>query len=467
MTKPDHLSLISLLLIIQAVIVGCSDKPQSTEQLRPTPLPALPEELPTLSSIPVKQETYRFDHTTDFETIQQSVPTEALIDWLHEAMTLEIDPDFVKSELLNYDWIESDNDWHIIDFTGDGNNEWLMTIYLENWRATWGRPGDFWIVGKNGLVYRFFQPEAYFCYSPCLPEPGDFYSDAPQIETVTDMTGDGLPDLVLVTTMGGATAITSQYYIISYHFGMAQNLDISPPHDRFVWGDIMALRYTEESSTIAMTYSQLLGVEDIMGNGVGDLLIRGGHISSFGAGIQRLRTEVWSWNGKTISLTEVRWDPTNYRMHILWEANDFYYRGNYPESRRLFHRVIYDETLKENPFFEEIQYESLSRFAAFRLFLIALQENNDHDVNYWQQWLDTHYPDSHLANGATLLREQSNNLQDLSSSCLIVTEYFKQFETVIDVADHTVPTGTLYRTMGHANPALKAEDVCLIVESRP
>lgn len=102
--------------------------------------------------------------------LEETLPTERLAEWLHAAWQTGIEPAEIQLALEDAGWLESNDDWHVADITGDGKDEWLLTLYLSPspTRPTWGRAGDFWIIGEEGLLFRFFLPEDYFCISTPL-----------------------------------------------------------------------------------------------------------------------------------------------------------------------------------------------------------------------------------------------------------------------------------------------------------
>jgi hypothetical protein len=394
--------------------------------------------------------------------LEETLPTERLAEWLHAAWQAGIEPAKIQLALEDAGWLDSNDDWHVADVTGDGKDEWLVTLYLSPTRVTWGRSGDFWIIGEEGLLFRLFLPEDYFCISFCNSE-FHFGEGVPQVIGITDMTGDGLPEIVLRRTMGGAHTITQSYFVLSNHFGSVQNL-VELPFDRYRWGDVVTLLYqNEEAKTISMTYSVPVGFEDMTGNGLHDLMIHGGWHGSAASGVQRTRTEVWSWNGAAIALSQVHWDATNYRMHLLWEGNDKYYLGQFDVAGLLFQQVIDDETLQESPYGNQtVHYHSSRFFAAFRLLLIALVTGNEDDIYHWEQWLNEYYHEYPISEAATILLHAWEKHTDLNIACEQVTNYLLDFETPGRFRQGKNPTGSLV-DMGYANPRLNTEDVCLIL----
>lgn len=396
------------------------------------------------------------------DNVQETYPTEALIAWLTEARKTHVNPEKVFSELQQAGWIVDEADWKEVDINGDGIKEWIITIYLYPHTLTWGRPGDFLIIGEEGVLYRFFSPDDYFCVSGCA-SPFKFWTSAPHIIAMSDMTGDGLEEIILDRQICGAHTCVQTYFVISNHFDVIENL-VSLPFEREVYGDIISLYYDEEwTKTITSTYSEFRGINDVNEDGLSDLVIHGGTHGSAGSGIQRTRIETWSWDGGAIALTNVSWDPTDYRMHFLWEANDNYYFGNYAKARQLFLKVIDDETLKASPYNEaEYEFDSIRRFAAFRLLLISLLEDKTDEANNWVDWLNNHYSEYAITEGANMLLKELEVTGELSIACNVVTEYLTQFDRQKHITDPYFPTGALF-DLGYANPSLRAEDVCLVI----
>jgi hypothetical protein len=147
-------------------------------------------------------------------------------------------------------------------------------------------------------------------------------------------------------------------------------------------------------------------------------------------------------------------------MHLLWEANDLYYVGDYPESRALLLQVIEDESLRESPYGNpESFYHSERRFAAFRLILISLQEQNFSEAIFWKDWLENNYPETPIAMAAALLLNEMEATGTVSLACDKVSEFLLQFETPPPV------TGSLLYESGYANPSLGPEDICLVFKT--
>jgi hypothetical protein len=433
-----HSVKVAFCLVICVFAIGCNNLP-------PIPTPSFFEEL---------------EPSPPPEKIQERLPTQDLIAWLENARKANADSEKVFSELQAAGWLSNEDDWLELDMNGDGNKEWLITIYLYPHDLSWGRPGDFIVIGAEGILFHFFSPEDYFCVTQCQSDYG-FWQSAPHVIATGDMTGDNLSEVVLIRTAGGAHTIVQTYFVLSNHFGTIEDL-VSLPTNRYEWGD--SIYYEGGAKSIVLTYSDFQGLKDVDGDGLADLLIHGGWHGSAGSGIQRTRTETWGWNGEAITISEIAWDPTEYRMHLLWEANDNYYINNYADARSLFLQVIQDETLKESPYGSaEYQYNSIRRFAAFRLLLISLLENDIDEANSWKVWLENNYPETAISYAAAMMLSEIATVGEISAACEKVTKYLVQYnDQTSTVIDRINPTGSLI-DMGYANPSLYAEDVCLII----
>ncbi len=379
------------------------------------------------------------------EDVQQRIPTENLIDWLVRAYEGGGSPDLVQSALQSARWQASRDDFQQADIDGDGTDEWLVTVYFfDPDFMPWGTPGDFWIIGETGLSYRFFTPDRYF--DDDYEAQPEFFLSAPGVVAASDLTGEGNADPILSRTLCGAHTCTYFYSVLSQQGEAIANIvDSSDP---------------SVPGTITMTYAEPLSLADETGDGLPDFRIYGGWVGSAGSGIQRPRTEIWAWNGAAIALADVRLDPTEYRYHLLWEANDEFDEGNVNRAIELYEQVVGDRTLLDAGSFndEAIVYRDTRNFAAFRLLLAALVKNDPAQAMEWNTWLYGNDGNAHLTTASDILLDVSESAS-LKMACAEVTDYLLQFEVMQDEWITESPTGAL-RDMGYANPSLTADDVC-------
>jgi hypothetical protein len=307
----------------------------------------------------------------------------------------------------------------------DGRNEWIVTLYTPGNVLPAGPPGELWIVNGAGVVYR-------------SPAANENYT-APHVAFLGDLTGDGLTDAVVRLETCGASTCTQFYPIVSAHGGAFRNVvqlpDGSVPPDQAAYGIGMA------SSTAAL------------GNTTPpDLLITGGTFSSAGAGIQRNRTETWGWDGQAIVLKDVAWEHTNYRHHVLYDANLAFDAGDDVAAEAAYTRVVEDGTLldADSPATGESAHDSSRQFTMFRLVLVQLRGLAEVEANTWYQRLAAEYPDAAITRAAATLLREWGNTNELATACLAVTS---------QLAGEADPLGAI-ADMGYGNPQLKPEDLC-------
>lgn len=356
---------------------------------------------------------------------------EELQRWLTAAWARNVATAEVAAALRGAAWQRSDKDFNAIDLDGKGRQEWLLTLYVSTPgpEPPFGPPGLYWLVGDGGVFYRFGAAEEF--------------TSAPSLIASGDMTGDRLPEAVIEDMGCGAHTCTHFYYVLGLRFGTIGSI-VRPPQQ------------PGAPDSIAMP-TATAQVRDATGDGLLDLVLTGGTINSLGAGIQRGSTEVWSWDSRamTVVLKEATWQPSTWRFHVLYNANEAFEEGDYRTARSLYQRVINDATLKDTDEFPASgpTYPSSRQFAAFRLVLLALLVERDlGPASEWDRWLTRNYPETALEQASLVLVREWSFTHDLARACRDVTA---------ELLTYPNPTGTL-EYLGYANPELKAEDVCPI-----
>jgi hypothetical protein len=359
---------------------------------------------------------------------------ESLEEWLTTLWRGGVNPAAVRAALQQSGMQRSLDDWHAADLDGDLRDEWVLVLYDQSLPGVpFGAPGDLWIVNDE-VVFRYYT----------APSSDIYEFIAPTIIGLTDMTGDGLPELIADATFCGAHTCTNNYRIIGSLGGQFTDLQfVAPQPAEEVAGDSPA--------PIAMSYADAR-LEDADGDGLPELLVHGGTIGSAGAGVVRPRTEVWGWDGAGVVLAETILDPTAYRHHVLYEANDLMAAGDLDGALALYEAAINDGALRNDGFSysPEQTYADVSMFAAFRLILIDLLQGNAERANSRLAWLGATYPESVAARAAGQLIAEWAGPENAASLC-------DRIETNLLSIDN--PTGAL-ADMGYGNPSLGAGDFC-------
>ncbi|WP_420644773.1 hypothetical protein [Candidatus Leptofilum sp.] len=332
----------------------------------------------------------------------------------------------VQETLAANGWLA---DWQAFDLDGDEAVEWIVVLQ-EATGSVYGPEGDMVIVNQNGLLYRHYARFAKEGYR------------LPEIQQIVDLTGDGLPEVTVMKLFCGAHTCTHFYDIVGAPAGAVQSL--------------VPLAAGSASPAIAMMSSDVR-FEDWSGNGRLELIQHGGFISSVGAGpYQRGYTEVWAWQPaqNQFGLIETFLDPSNYRFHLLYEANDAFAAGEYETAIAKYTEVVENPNLDDGLglTLPESTYDPSRQFAAFRLMLTYLLLDDMDNAQVWSGWLYSNYPNGHITDGVIAFWEDYNFNQSVSLACTAVTNILNTFPN---------PTGSL-ADLGYALPSLNAESVCPI-----
>lgn len=360
---------------------------------------------------------------------------ESLEPWLAAMWRNNTNPAAVRAALHQAGWQKSLDDWRAADFDGDLRDEWVLALYDPSMPSVGIRDRsaeDLWIVNGNGAIFRYY----------VVPEADGYGLIGPQIVDLADMTGDGLPELIAYDSSCGANTCYDLYRIIGLVDGQfVDRLSTHEPSGENTFASSISISFSTAS------------FDDMNSDGLPDLLIHGGMLGSVGSGIVRAHTEVWSWDGTAISLAQTILDPTDYRHHILYEANDLMAAGDLDGALALYEATINDPNLRNDDFYlytpEQI-YADISAFAAFRLILIDLLQANSERANARLSWLEMTYPDSAAAGAAAMLVNGWSGPESAEALCASI-------EAALLLVEN--PTGTLVN-MGYGNPSLSAADFC-------
>lgn len=361
------------------------------------------------------------------------VDWDALEVWLTGQWLDNANPAAVRAALQATGLQRDINDWTAADFDGDLRDEWVLVLLDPTDPGPEGYPhpvGNLWIVNGNGVVYR--------TYAELGDDP--FAFGAPAIVGLGDMTGDELPELVTNVEVCGASTCYGNFRVVGFAGDIFADL---VSHDPLGEGD--------PGNTIVLSFPDTRLV-DMDRNGQDDLLVHGGTLGSAGAGIVRPRTEIWSWDGTAVRLADTQLDPTEYRHHVLYEANDLMAAEDYDAALLLYETAINDGALRTQPFTasDADTYTAISQFAAFRLILIDAIRGDTERAAGRLAWLEETYPDSAAARAAAQVVGSLAEGPDLATVC-------EQIEAELATEDN--PTGALV-DMGYGNPSLTAADFC-------
>lgn len=248
-----------------------------------------------------------------------------------------------------------------------------------------------------------------------------------RIVAAEDVTGDGNGNVVYTSTFCGAHTCTSEVHVLGDGYA-----DLTPEEGIFMeTADVM--------------------LEDQNGDGVPEIVLYGGTIGSVGAGPQRTRTEVHSWNGSTYELTETVYDPSDFLYFAIIDADVLFDAADYSNATAAYLAAIDDPDLIESGHFEkENERTELSAYALFRAGLAQLSAGDEAaGLASLQQSVDD-YPDALNAGLADAFLPAYNTTSDIHSGCLAVRDY----------VDANLDDLQIFWDFGYSNPAFDAESVC-------
>lgn len=445
----------TVLLLLLCLLIACQPTEpaavQNPTSAPPTAEASTPTLAPTITPVPTEETlppTIPAEPTPTLAPAATLAPPPAdgsqLAAWLTSAWQASPLLADIQQQLLAAGWLYAAEEWHTADLTGDGRDEWLLTVNLCGTttcpaeESVQEPAGDFWIINENGLVYRRDVPEM----------EADTWEPAGRLFDLADMTGDGLPEAVITTTTCGANTCYTNIQVISSHNGPLENIVQLPAE--LVLPEELSYLPTE----ISAPYVDLT-LTDATGEGQPDLVLVGFLAGSVGAGIQREFTEVWGWDGATFTRLQRLASPSNYRFHLLYNANDAFAAEDWATAQALYEQVLNDSSLEEVGFTleaEEVTYRA-QQFAAFRLALLGLINNDFAQAEQWQSWLAQVDSTSPLAQATIQLLAEYQAREGLAGVCPAVTTFL---QTLMPDQDDQY----LLTDMGYNNPSLTVETVC-------
>jgi tetratricopeptide (TPR) repeat protein len=401
-------------LLLAGFLAGCAlEIPQAGEPT-PTPLATLEASaLPTPTTAP---------SPTPVETpISVSIPPRPPdFDQYRETIARYLrdsggDEDGLRSMLVDWGALRHVTDLLRVDVDDDGLGELLMVVVDPSPEYGLNLRGDLIVLDRTDEVFEVAYSAAAenILLDPALME-------------VDDLNGDGLTEMAFSFTECGAHTCFTTVHIVTSGGGNYQNLT----------GDGIAMSYVDPYFS------------DWDGDGLRELIMHGGTIGSVGAGPQRARTEVYTWDGGAYALSETVYDYSNYLYFRVLDANQALMVGEYERAATLYREAIDNPSL--DVWMEESEREGLVAFSRYRLSLTYLLLGK---VELAQASLDElllDQPDSLYAQVAGVLWSAFQRTGNLRAAC----------EEVGAFAASNPETAEVLTDYGYGNPTFTPEEVC-------
>lgn len=200
------------------------------------------------------------------------------------------------------------------------------------------------------------------------------------------------------------------------------------------------------------------------GDGTQELLLTGGIISSVGAGPQRVRTEIYRWNGTGWALADTLYAATDWMPLVVWEANDRLAAGNLAEAINLYTQVITNGGFRPwhgdhggTAMTAEEERALLAGFSRWSLVLANAILGEDDTAETWLNRLRETQPESPYRQVAERFWQTWQTTKDLTQACEAARSY---------AASNRAAVVEPLNSFGYANPQFEASDICVIPPQR-
>jgi hypothetical protein len=251
------------------------------------------------------------------------------------------DPAALAPELFERGWVNPTSSVVVTDIDGDADLDLVAGI-----TGATGAQG----LADSGSVYLWRCQSGSYLRTEIAPAQQD--SPFPALREARDLTGDGVPEVVVAYPVCGAHTCFSQFAI-------------------FQWdGSVMVDRFQGRSDDMPSPEIEFLADRPDLPAAI-EITATG--IASVGAGPYRVWSRRWNWDpaaGAFLPGEDVVEAP-RYRIHVLHDADDAYLRGDLTTALELYRRAIEDDGLLDWPLPGDRRGE-LAAYAAFRRVLALL-----------------------------------------------------------------------------------------------
>ncbi len=208
-------------------------------------------------------------------------------------------------------------------------------------------------------------PDAPPAERPIGIELAQAVTDVDQVGRV-DVTGDGRPDRVLATEDCGAHTCFTRVTVQTDDGGESRT--VAPEEMRESYAEVRLV--------------------DRTGDGVADIVLRGGLVGSAGAGpYQRVRETTWIWSEGGFEQAGVVWDPSDLRLHRLQDGLLALADGELGRAAAAFAEVATDESLADTPEGADpdpVLRDNLAEAAALFLVRVAIDRGDRSAAVEWR-----------------------------------------------------------------------------------
>ena len=375
--------------------------------------------------------------------LHQQISSEDLLTWIIDQRQSGQSLEQVATELKAVELLFDADSNHLyangakaygeVDSLGNGVPFWAISLNRRN------SQDDFlielWLIGADRLELAF----------------SEGHGEAPPLLlSQVDFNGDLVADYLFQQMNCGAHTCFGTYRAMSHSGGeLSDVFDVNSELARKISAARPQVGLNPERPNFVNMSLPTIVVEDATGDGVADISMRGGMISSAGAGIHQGFNQLWSWQESNLVLVDFYWDYTGYRHHELYDGNYAFALGEREIAMTHYMRVMFEDSLADNYVAADdvAGVRELARqIAGFRLLMMAGGWENS-----WLEYLQESYPDEPITLAADLYLESRNSGLTDEESCPLVAEFLLQQED---------PFGQYGGWLGYGNPDIDAQNLC-------
>lgn len=256
---------------------------------------------------------------------------------------------------------------------------------------------------------------------------------APGIRYLQDLDADGKADLVTSTATCGASTCFEAVEILEWNDSTFEN--------------------RLQGTTIDLPYPDIR-ISGPDGAGLYQLEVTGSGYGSVGAGPPRGVERIFSLDPSSMTWkpgTDIL-EPSNYRIHVLQDADAAARQADYVNALQLYGRVVHDTTLQDwvDPVKERAD---LAAYALYKTFVVYELQNQVDLAQSTFDELKSSFPEASAQYGYVQLAEafqRGYGQGGISTGCAAAKTFADQNQ-----AEILAPLG-----LGYGNQAFTAEDIC-------
>jgi hypothetical protein len=304
------------------------------------------------------------------------------------------------------------------DLDGDGAAEFVLRVTDDGGAAT---PGDIWFYGSDDQGRRLLGSARSF---------GSAVLSGVLIVAAEDLTGDGLAEVVISSESCGVASCSTNFLILSAHRGTIENL---APQD------------------IALEGSETPEVTDVTDDGLLDLVLRGGVVSSAGAGPPRPLVRSVYWAGLRFFVVDTA-QSARYLIHAIADADTTYAGADYAAASAQYLAIASNSTLSDWKLDTGtgLGRNELAAYARFRAGLASQRLGAIEDsLTLFESAYDDH-PTALMGVAAAVYLDQLQNGTTPAAACAVTEQYLStraaEFARIWDY--------------GYANPEHSITGIC-------